>query len=207
MNSPAFQAAFVKLVTDREFREAIRNGQFPDDLDDEDERSSLAALAAAPGIAAMRVVHRSFRLNKVLALLPLTGRVLGEQRLSDELERYWKDTPSASFYYFEEAGRFCAYLEDRFERGELEGALLRDALIYEGACIRLRHAASEARRLVLEADFEHHPAVLADLAAGQIDVDAVVPCPTTAWGIAQETGDVHWYVRNADGDAAPGEAT
>ena len=194
MSSAAFQAAFVRLVTDQPFRDAVRSGLVPETLEDPAERTHLSALAAQPGLAAMRVVYRSFRLNKILALLPLTGRVLGEQRLSDELERYWRDTPSASFYYFEEAGRFCDYLWDRMTSGGLDVALLRDVLLYEQACIRLRHAASEGRRLVLQVDFEHDLTLFTALAEGRAREEAVVPCPTAAWGVADDAGAVQWYV-------------
>lgn len=74
MMSPGFQAAFTRLVTDLAFREAVQRGRLPADLTDDGERRHLAALATQPGLAAMRVVNRSFRLNKVLAMLPLTGR-------------------------------------------------------------------------------------------------------------------------------------
>lgn len=194
MNSPAFQAAFVRLVTDQAFRDAVRSGLVLETLEDPAERSHLSALAAQPGIAAMRVVYRSFRLNKVLVLLPLTGRVLGEQRLSEELEQYWHDTPSGSFYYFEEAGRFCDYLWNRMTGGALEVPLLRDVLLYERACIHLRHAASEGRRLVVQVDFEHDFTRFGELAEGRLQVEDVVPCPTAAWGVAEDTGAVDWYI-------------
>ncbi len=194
MSSAAFQSAFVRLVTDQAFRDEVRSGLVPETLDDPAERAHLSALAAQPGIAAMRVVYRSFRLNKILALLPLTGRVLGEQRLSDELERYWQDTPSGSFYYFEEAGRFCDYLWGRMTGGDLTLALLRDVLLYEQACIRLRHAASEGRRLVLRVDFEHDFTRFTGLAEGRVRQEDVAPCPTAAWGVAQDSGAVEWYV-------------
>jgi hypothetical protein len=204
MNSPAFQAAFVRLVTDQAFRDAVRDGNVPDGIDDPVERAHLSSLASQPGIAAMRVVYRSFRLNKILALLPLTGYVLGEERLSDELERYWQQTPSGSFYYFEEAGRFCEYLAQRVTSGELDIALLRDVLLYERTCLQLRHAVSEGRRLAVQVDFDHALSLFPDLAAREPRAD-ITPCPTTAWGVAQESGVIEWYVddRTPTRDASP----
>ena len=159
----------MRLVTDHEFRAAVRNGQMPDGLvDDDTERAHLAQLAAQPGIAAMRVVYRGFRLNKVLAMLPLTGRLLGDRALYDALEDYWRDTPSGSFYYFEEAGRFCDHLWGRIESGDLDVPLLRDVLLYEHASIRLRHAAGEGRELLIQVEFEHHPSFLEGLAQGPL---------------------------------------
>jgi hypothetical protein len=194
MMSPAFQAAFARLVTDLAFREAVQRGELPHAVTDPTERQQLVAVSVQPGLAAMRVVNRSFRLNKVLAMMPLTGRLLGEQRLSAELERYWADTPSGSFYYFEEAGRFCEHLWDRIERDEIALPLLRDVLLYEEASIKLQHAAGEGRDLLLQVEFEHHPAFLEDLAAGRPAAQDLPPTPTAALGAARGTGPVQWYV-------------
>lgn len=193
MMSPAFQCAFTRLVTDLEFREAVGRGELPDSLESAAEREYLAVLAVQPGLAAMRVVYRSFRLNKILAMLPLTGRLLGDERLQDELEQYWHDAPSGSFYYFEEAGRFCDHLWDRIERCELEVPLLRDVLLYEQASIRLQQAAGEGRELLLQVEFEHHPAFLEGLASAR-QVPDVAPSPTAALGATRGTGPVQWYV-------------
>jgi hypothetical protein len=198
MSSPAFQAAFVKLVADPEFRAAVRNGHLPDGLVDATERAHLAQLAAQPGIAAMRVVYRGFRLNKVLAMLPMTGRLLGDRALHDALELYWRDTPSGSFYYFEEAGRFCDHLWDRIESGDLDVPLLRDVLLFEQASIRLRHAAGEGKELLIQVEFEHHPSFLEALAQGRPLPPSVPPSTTAALGAARPTGDVEWYVLDED---------
>ena len=196
MSTAAFQAAFVRLVTDLEFREAVRNGHVPDALDDT-ERAHLSQLAAQPGIAAMRVVYRGFRLNKVLAMLPLTGRLLGDRALHEALEHYWRDTPSGSFYYFEEAGRFCDHLWERIESGDLDVPLLRDVLLFEQASIRLRHAAGEGNELLIQVEFEHHPSFLEDLAQGR-PLPALPSSSTAALGAARRTGDVEWYVLDED---------
>ena len=145
----------------------------------------------------MRVVYRGFRLNKVLAMLPLTGRLLGDRALYDALENYWRDTPSGSFYYFEEAGRFCDHLWGRIESGDLDVPLLRDVLLYEHASIRLRHAAGEGRELLIQVEFEHHPSFLEGLAQGPVPPD-IPPSPTAALGAARRTGDVEWYVLDQD---------
>lgn len=198
MSSPAFQAAFVRLVTDLEFRAAVRSGHVPDGVADDTERAHLAQLAAQPGIAAMRVVYRGFRLNKVLAMLPLTGRLLGDRALYDALEHYWRDTPSGSFYYFEEAARFCDHLWGRIESGELDVPLLRDVLLYEHASIRLRHAAGEGNELLIQVEFDHHPSFLEDLALGRPLPPSLPSSPTAALGAARRTGDVEWYVADQD---------
>lgn len=194
MMSPGFQAAFTRLVTDLAFREAVQRGRLPADLTDDGERRHLAALATQPGLAAMRVVNRSFRLNKVLAMLPLTGRVLGEALLAEVLDRYWIETPSASFYYFQEAGRFCDHLWERIERGELDRPLLRDVLLYEQASIRLQQAATEGRELLLQVDFDHHPAFLEELSAGRAVPANVSPSPTAALGVARGGASIQWLV-------------
>ena len=198
MNSPAFQAAFVRLVTDHDFRDAVRSGQVPDGLADDTERAHLVHLAAQPGIAAMRVVYRSFRVNKVLAMLPLTGRLLGDKALYDALERYWRETPSGSFYYFEEAGRFCDHLWERIESGDLDVPLLRDVLLYEQASIRLQQAAGEGRELLLQVDFEHDPSLLENLANGRPPPPALTSSPTALLGAARATGAIEWYVLDPD---------
>jgi hypothetical protein len=193
MNSPAFQAAFVRLVTDHDFRDAVRSGHVLGGLD-ETERAQLTHLAAQPGIAAMRVVYRSFRINKVLAMLPLTGRLLGERALYEALERYWHETPSGSFYYFEEAGRFCDHLWGRIESGDLDVPLLSDVLLYEQASIRLQQAAGEGRDLLLQVEFEHDPSFLEDLAAGRPVPPGLTSSPTALLGAARASGAVEWYV-------------
>jgi hypothetical protein len=194
MSAAAFQAAFVRLVTDSEFREAVRGGHAPEGVADETERAHLAQLAAQRGIAAMRIVYRSFRLNKVLAMLPLTGRLLGERALYERLEHYWRDTPSGSFYYFEEARRFCDHLWDRIESGDLDVPLLRDVLLYEHASIRLQHAAGEGRELLIQVEFEHDPSFLEDLAHGRPLPTSVPATPTPVLGAARQSGVVEWYV-------------
>src|SRR5262249_8086854 len=148
MNSAPFQSAFVRLVTDQEFRERVRAGRVPDAVTDPLEREQLIAVAAQAGVSAMRVVYRGFRLNKILAMLPLTGRLLGDQRLSAELETFWKAQPSGSFYYVEEANRFCEFLWSRLGEA-LDLPYLRDVLLYEEASLRLQKAAGEGRELML----------------------------------------------------------
>jgi len=196
MTTAAFQSAFVRLVTDQEFRDSVRRGQIPPGVVDPVEREQLAVVAAQPGIAAMRVVYRGFRLNKILAMLPLTGRLLGEQRLSAELERFWKDQPSGSFYYVEEANRFCDFLWKRIEDG-LETPYLRDVVLFEQASLRLQKAAGEGRELMLQIDLNHRPAFLEELYKGRVPAEVPLE-PTSLLGVVSDKRPVRWFVLDPD---------
>lgn len=196
MSTAAFQSAFVRLVTDPHFREAVQRGQIPEAVTDGMERDQLASLAAQPGIAAIRVVYRGFRLNKILAMLPLTGLLLGERRLSGELELFWKDQPSGSFYYVEEANRFCEFLWTRLDEG-LDIPYLRDVLLYEQASLRLQKAVGEGRELLLRIELNYPPAFLEELSEGRLPED-VPPQPTSLLGVAADQKPIRWFVLDSD---------
>jgi len=110
MTEVAFQRALGRLVTDRRFRRRLgRATALPAGLSGL-ERRRLAALAAAPGVALTARLIDSFRLGKLITLLPLTRALLGPARFAREAEGYCAKTPPTSFYLADEALAFCDHL-------------------------------------------------------------------------------------------------
>jgi hypothetical protein len=111
MTQAIFQRVLGRLVTDRDFRERLRRGAaMPRRGLLAIERRRLAALAAAPGLALTARLIDSFRLGKLITLLPLTRALLGPVRFAREAEAYCAKAPPVSFYLADEALAFCDHL-------------------------------------------------------------------------------------------------
>jgi hypothetical protein len=159
---PVFQSSLARLVTDLDFRAAVRAGgcaALPSGLG-EVERERLVAVARDPGLEATRTIYKGFRLSKLLITLPLTRVLLGGARLEREVSAFWVARPPVSFYYLDEALAFCEHLRARM-RGGLRVAYLDEVLAYETASVELERArlAGEGpteRRV----EFRHDPAIL-----------------------------------------------
>ena len=99
MTQARFQRVLGRLVTDRDFRERLRRGgAVPRRGLLAIERRRLATLAAAPGLALTARLIDSFRLGKLITLLPLTRALLGPVRFAREAEAYCAKAPPVSFY-------------------------------------------------------------------------------------------------------------
>jgi hypothetical protein len=110
----AFQAAIARLVTDKAFRDRVVVGD--EDLDlSSSEQEHLRVLAGHGGIAVTAKLVASFRLGKLLALLPATRAALGNERFADEALAFWAEHAPISFYAPDEVLAFCAYLRPRLD--------------------------------------------------------------------------------------------
>jgi hypothetical protein len=79
------------------------------DLSDR-ERRRLVGIATDPGLEITATLIKSFRLGKILTLLPLTRTLIGNERLAREATRFWAARPPTTLYPLEEAVEFCDYL-------------------------------------------------------------------------------------------------
>lgn len=168
MSLDRFQNAMVRLIIDPDFRDRVADAR--DTADDglhdgltPRETMRLRRIAADPGLGINRTLHKGFRLGKVRGLLPYTCRLLGTQRLCDELARFWHDHPPASFYFLPEAVDFCDHLRAR----RLRLRYLDDIVAYERATLELERARTGPPPIQL-IRFRHDPtALLTALAEGR----------------------------------------
>ena len=141
MSLAHFQDAMVRLITDPDFRDQIAAGNAATDATLSDrETTRLQRIARDPGLGINRTLHKGFRLGKLRGLLPFTCRLLGTRRLCDELARFWRAHPPASFYFLPEAVDFCDYLRSR----KLRLRYLDEVIAYERATLE-RNAPASAR--------------------------------------------------------------
>lgn len=200
MSQASFQAALGRLVTDRLFREQARAGTAAAtaaDLTDR-ERRRLAAIVSDRGLEITATLIRSFRLGKLLTLLPLTRTLLGRRRFVGAAEHFWAGHPPVSFYLVEETLAFCDYLGARLRSG-WRVPYLAEVVAYERAMLDLRRLRVDGRppapqRLV----FRHDPARLLEaLAAGQRPRRVPVrPCVFV--GCLTTMGEVEWSLDPED---------
>jgi hypothetical protein len=142
MTAAAFQGAVAALVTDRGARQAAAAGQPLPGLSDA-EQEQIQRLAADPGLVVTAQLVASFRLGKLLSLLPLTRSVLGNQLLALEVDLFWQACPPTSFYFADEALAFCDHLEARLREGALVDRRLATVIAHERADI-LHHRPTPA---------------------------------------------------------------
>jgi len=192
VSEAAFQAGFVRLVTDEGFLDRMRAGQARARGLTRREARDLCALARSPGLTVMRKLHLGFRLNKLLSMLPLTCRLLGTRRLAVEAKSFWANRAPVSFYFADEAEAFARFLETRRQSG-LRVAYLDDVLAYEMALLLLkkpRAAGTDAP--VVKVGFRHDPQAL----LGQLQEGLRPRCirrkRTDLLGWADERGEAHW---------------
>ncbi|MEA3274026.1 MAG: hypothetical protein U9Q81_01730 [Pseudomonadota bacterium] len=165
MSEAAFQSAFARLVTDPSFRDRIRSHAPSALLSASFELSGseiehLVTVARSPGIDVMRKLHKGFRINKLLSMLPLTCRLLGTTRLARESGGFWNSRPASSFYYLEEAEAFASFLARRRREG-LRVPYLAEVLAYEQAAMLLRKPRpAQAPSPRVSVKFRHNPALL-----------------------------------------------
>lgn len=171
MTQAAFQSTLARLVTDRAFRDRVKAGGATAlsgaELSDT-ERHQLSAVAGERGLEVTATLITSFRVGKIILLLPFTRRVLGEDRLIREMRAFWATHPPVSFYQLEEAIAFCDHLLRRLRSG-WRVTYLREVVAYERArleLIRVRPPGEGPPPQTVA--FEHDPAqLLTCLAAGR----------------------------------------
>lgn len=170
MTHRAFQAALARLATEAGLRERARSegdAAFGPDLTAL-ERRRLQAVAADRGLDVTITLIKSFRLGKLLTLLPLTRTLLGDKRLAREVALFWRSCPPTSFYLVEEAFAFCDHLEERRRLG-LRVGYLEEVVAYERAMLALRRVRPNGTRPPSrQVRFRHDPRqLLAPLSRGE----------------------------------------
>lgn len=195
MSLARFQDAMVRLILDPDFRDRVAAGDdVPGGELDARETARLQRIARDPGLGINRTLHKGFRLGKLRGLLPFTCRVLGTRRLCDELARFWRDHPPASFYFLPEAVDFCDWLVQR----RLRLRYLDDVVAYERATLELERARTGPPPVQL-VRFRHDPtALLAALSQGRRP-RGIPERPCVAAARVDARGKTVWtlHVRNA----------
>lgn len=172
MSARVFQSALARLIVDPEFRDdlqARREAALPAELTDL-ERERLLAVSGDPGLDVTRMLHKGFRLVKLLGQLPLTCAVLGREVLAQEAKEFWRRRLPVSFYFLEEAIAFCDHLLARESAGELQCLYLAEIAAYERAILELQRPRPDGTPPPLQAvGFSHDPLpLIAALAQGEV---------------------------------------
>lgn len=196
MSQQDFQTLMARLVVDPAFRDRVSSlGDIalPRDLGAR-ERERLIFAAGSKGIDITRTLHKGFRLGKILSLLPLTCSVMGNTRLARQVDRFWKEHSSVSFYYLEEALAFCSFIERRIRAG-LRITYLEEIIAYERARLELQLPQSGDRRVEpRKVRFIHDPEqLLLSLARGRRP-RAVPRRPCVLEGSLDQDGNVEWAI-------------
>ena len=85
------------------------------------------------------MLHKGWRLTKLMAMAPLTCVILGEH-LVDESSSFWRVHPPTSLYFLDEAISFLAHVEGSQPDGVLAEKL--NAIVaYERSLLESRRAA------------------------------------------------------------------
>jgi hypothetical protein len=166
MSLSAFQSALVRMVSDATWREDVRTGGSLAAFDlSERETRRLRAAAGDPGLAVTATLVRSFRLGKVLNLLPMTRTLLGDARLGQEVRCFWAVQPPRTFYALDEAIAFAEYLMKR----NWASPFALEVVTFERALLELRRARPAGEGVpAQEISFCHDPRdVLGPLSKGQ----------------------------------------
>jgi hypothetical protein len=155
------------MVTDPGFRDQVRTGEITDlgaGLT-ERERQRLRAAAGDQGLRVTATLVGSFRLGKILQLMPLTRQMLGDARLVQEARAFWRESPPRTFYSLEEALGFCDYLLGRAGRGPF----VKEVVAFERAQLELRRVRPEGEEIpAQEVFFRHDPRdILGPLSEGR----------------------------------------
>lgn len=200
MTLAAFQSALAELVAE------ARDGSGRDDLAAV-ERQRLAALADDRGVATMRMLYMSWRLTKVLSLLPLSLRVLGDERTAALLRAFWAIRKATSLHFVEECLEFAAFLHARVQDKPQHFAAILD---FETARLQLRMQQSlglrpAAQRVVFDAE----PAALFAAVQGGSDLSSVPPCDAVLRGELDADGRERWTIEGGGSvlEAPSGTAT
>jgi hypothetical protein len=206
MSQQAFQSALARLVTDGGFRARARDAgeaAFGSELTAL-ERRRLASAASAHGVAVTASLIASYRLGKILALLPLTRVLLGNDRLARELKLFWDEHPPTSFYALDEALEFCSHLRRRLEQRRLRSAYLDEVIGYEGAVLHLtRHRPAGEQPPPQRVEFRHDPGLLLPCLGSGRRPRAVPERPCVFIGTLAGDGTTAWSVAHAaSGDVA-----
>ena len=200
MTQARFQRALGRLVTDRDFRARLcRGAAVPPSGLSAVERRRLAAIAAAPGLGLTARLIDSFRLGKLITLLPLTRALLGPAHFAREAEAYCAKAPPVSFYLADEALAFCDHLREACRH-----PYLAEVSAYERAMIELKRPRPDgAQRPSQRVVFDHDPAVLLPMLSRGEQPRAVPRRRHVAIGFLDTNGKVDWRLEAADAEPRP----
>jgi hypothetical protein len=167
MSLGTFQSVLARLVTEPAFRDRVRTGEEADlgpDLTPV-ERQRLREAARDAGLRVTATLVGSFRLGKLLQLLPLTRQMLGDARFVQEARAFWRESPPRTFYSLEEALEFCDYLLGRAGRGPF----VKEVAAFERVQLELRRVRPSGEEAPpQEVFFRHDPRdVLGPLSEGR----------------------------------------
>jgi len=192
MSLAAFQSALARMVTDVNFREDVRTGGAALSTFELDERETrrLRSASADAGLALTGTLVRSFRLGKVLTLLPMTRTLIGDARLGQEVRCFWAAQPPRSFYALEEALAFADYLLKR----PWDNPFAPEVIGFERALLELRRVRPAGEKVdPQEITFRHDPrTVLGPLKAGRRPAKRVRTRPFVVKASLDEHGEVVW---------------
>lgn len=194
MSLQALQSALGLLVSGARAAENVGNLT-------ESERRSLDDIAQQPGIATVRMLYKSWRLTKILTLLPLTAEILRDV-LADRLVQFWLQRPARGPYFVEECLAFLDFIEAR--GAELDVASLADVVTFERARLEMRDALGRGvGHVSATLSFEHEPAMVFRSIRVAGPVPALASSPTMLRGDLWSDGTERWIVV---GDAPAGPA-
>lgn len=185
MTMAAFQSSLAELVASGK----MAAGENDDDLSDL-ERRRLAGIAGQNGKDVMQMLYFSWRLTKVLSLLPLTTRLLGDEETAVHLKRFWGRRTAKSLYFVEECLSFLDFLV-----GELEErpAHFDDVVGFERARLTLRDDQSKGRpSRSVEVRFHCNPDALISALMSGGDLSAIAADQVVLCGRLGESGGEQW---------------
>jgi hypothetical protein len=192
----AFQSTVARLVIDPDFRDRVcAHGVVSLDSDLTTlEQERVMAIISDKGLDATRTLHKSFRLTKIYALLPLTRALLGPDRLAKEISPFWNAELPVSHYFMEEAIAFCEFLRKRICSG-LRIKYLEEIVAYERANLELRRPRTNGDAPEPQfVKFDHDPLILLpQLMSGKRP--RVVPALSCLLvGSLGQDGEVQWHI-------------
>jgi hypothetical protein len=186
MSLQALQTAFGLLVSGSPATDAGQAAGLSDE-----EQQQLDGVAEQRGLATVRMLYQSWRLTKVLTLLPLTIEMLGDQA-PVLLTEFWRHRPARGPYFVEECLALLHFID---ERAGTFGASLRDVMAFERARLEMREAVSGGREHVSALVELDHDAAAVFRAARAGDASAELPAgPTTLRGDLWADGTERWAV-------------
>ena len=194
MSLAAFQSLLTRLVTNPDLRRNLAaNGEAAIaglELTPAERRRAVS-LAADRGVMVTATLVESFRLGKILALLPLTRTLLGDDQLGEEARRYWSESPPRSFYAVDEVIGFCDYLQHRLEE-DLRVPYLSDVVSLERTMLDLRRPLPRGGPVTRQIHLQHDAVeLLGPLAAGRVP-ENVRDNPCVLLATAEDDGSVNW---------------
>ncbi len=156
------------------------------------EKRRLDRIASEAGLEVMRTLYFSWRLTKVLSLLPFTATLLGDELLAHHLRVFWRENKATSLYFIDECLAFLAFLERNIDNTP---PFLEDVVAFERAKLYLRDDLSAGRvprRQFVR--FRYAPAVLFNALSTGSNLSEVPTCKVLLKGELTEEEGERWTV-------------